>query len=191
MFIVLAIGSLMDIKRPAYNIEAEKFHQLARAALFQSPIFEEPTIHAVQVLVRICPPHGNLACSRRPLSFVQYLMAFYLFLSERHGSGVGSRWAFMGLAVKLGVSVSVSSQQLENRIIICCRFLRWVCVSSPGKARYRELHCLTVVHVDRDAGRWKVDNKEIERRRQAFWELYVYDLWQVSVTALTFPTADP
>lgn len=56
MFIVLAIGSLMDTKRPAYNIEAEKFHQLARAALFQSPIFEEPTIHAVQVLVRIRLP---------------------------------------------------------------------------------------------------------------------------------------
>lgn len=44
--------------------------------------------------------------------------------------------------------------------------------------------------IDRDAGRWKVDNKEIERRRQAFWELYVYDLWQVSVTALTFSCAD-
>ena len=52
MFMVLAIGSLMDIKRPAYTIEAEKYHQLARAALFQSPIFEEPTINAVQVLVR-------------------------------------------------------------------------------------------------------------------------------------------
>lgn len=52
MFMVLAIGSLMDIKRPAYNIEAEKYHQLARAALFQSPIFEEPTLHAVQALVR-------------------------------------------------------------------------------------------------------------------------------------------
>ena len=52
MFIVLAIGSLMDTKRAAYNIEAEKYHQLARAALFQSPIFEEPTINAVQVLVR-------------------------------------------------------------------------------------------------------------------------------------------
>ena len=37
----------------------------------------------------------------------QYLMTFYLFLSERHGSGVGSRWALMGLAVKLGISVSV------------------------------------------------------------------------------------
>jgi hypothetical protein len=32
MFIVLAIGSLMDINEPAYNLEAEKYHQLARAA---------------------------------------------------------------------------------------------------------------------------------------------------------------
>lgn len=41
-------------------------------------------------------------------------MAFYLFLSERHGSGVGSRWAFMGLAVKLGVSVSISLLMLRD-----------------------------------------------------------------------------
>lgn len=52
MFMILAIGSLMDTKRVAYNIEAERYHQLARAALFQSPIFEEPTLFAVQVLVR-------------------------------------------------------------------------------------------------------------------------------------------
>lgn len=38
---------------------------------------------------------------------LQYLMAFYLFLAERHGTGVGSRWALMGLAVKLGISVSL------------------------------------------------------------------------------------
>lgn len=50
---ILAIGSLMDIKRAAYNIEAEKYHQLARATLFQTPIFEEPTMFAVQTLVRI------------------------------------------------------------------------------------------------------------------------------------------
>ncbi|KAI0820381.1 fungal-specific transcription factor domain-containing protein [Trametes gibbosa] len=86
LYMILAIGSLMDTTRPAYNVEAEKYHQLSRAALFQSPIFEEPTLTAVQSL---------------------YLMAFYLFLSERHGSGVGSRWAFMGLAVKLGVSMGL------------------------------------------------------------------------------------
>ncbi|TFY55189.1 hypothetical protein EVJ58_g8404 [Rhodofomes roseus] len=86
MFMVFAIGSLMDLSRPAYNAEAEKYHQLARAALFQSPVFEEPTLSAVQAL---------------------YLMAFYLFLCERHGTGVGTRWAFMGLAVKLSVSMGL------------------------------------------------------------------------------------
>ncbi|PCH44398.1 hypothetical protein WOLCODRAFT_76356 [Wolfiporia cocos MD-104 SS10] len=115
MFMVLSIGSLMDLARPAYNIEAEKYHQLARAALFQSPVFEEPTLAAVQAL---------------------YLMAFYLFLSERHGTGVGTRWAFMGLAVKLSVSVH------------------------------------------RDAGRWKVEQTEIQRRRELFWEVFSYDLLQ-------------
>jgi hypothetical protein len=54
MFIVLAIGSLVDTKVAAYNIEAEKYHQLARAALFQNVLFDEPTINAVQALVRLC-----------------------------------------------------------------------------------------------------------------------------------------
>jgi hypothetical protein len=85
MFMVLAIGSLMDTRLPAYNIEAEKYHQLARAALFQNNIFDEPTLGAVQAL---------------------YFMSFYLFFSDRHGSSGGSRWAIMGMAVKLAQSVS-------------------------------------------------------------------------------------
>jgi hypothetical protein len=62
MFIVLAIGSLMDTSLPAYNIEAEKYHQLARAALFNDSLFDDPTIHAVQALVRsFCQaPHGDI-----------------------------------------------------------------------------------------------------------------------------------
>lgn len=51
MFMVLAIGSLMDTSLPAYNMEAEKYHQLARAALFHNSLFDEPTINAVQALV--------------------------------------------------------------------------------------------------------------------------------------------
>jgi hypothetical protein len=85
MFMVLAIGSLMDTRLPSYNIEAEKYHQLARAALFQNNVFDEPTLGAVQAL---------------------YLMSFYLFFSDRHGTSGGSRWAIMGLAVKLAQSVS-------------------------------------------------------------------------------------
>ncbi|KAI0272650.1 fungal-specific transcription factor domain-containing protein [Gloeopeniophorella convolvens] len=117
MFMVCAIGSLMDTRLPSYSVEAEKYHQLARAALFQHSVFDEPTLGAVQAL---------------------YLMSFYLFLSDRHGSSGGSRWAIMGMASKLAQSIG--------------------------------LH--------RDTGRWKLDAHETQRRREVFWELYVYDSWQ-------------
>jgi hypothetical protein len=51
MFIVLAIGSLVDTKVPPFNIDAEKYHQLTRAALFQNGLFDEPAVNAVQALV--------------------------------------------------------------------------------------------------------------------------------------------
>ncbi|KAI0255791.1 fungal-specific transcription factor domain-containing protein [Lactifluus subvellereus] len=117
MFMVLAIGSLMDTRLPSYSVEAEKYHQLARAALFQNSVFDEPTLGAVQAL---------------------YLISFYLFFSDRHGSTGGSRWAIMGMAVKLAQSIG--------------------------------LH--------RDTGRWKLDASETQKRREVFWELYVYDSWQ-------------
>lgn len=53
LFMVLAIGSLMNTALPAYNLEAEKYHQLARAALFHTSIFDAPTLHAVQALVSV------------------------------------------------------------------------------------------------------------------------------------------
>jgi hypothetical protein len=55
MFIVLAVGTLMDTSQPAYNLEAEKYNQLARAALFQESFFDTPTVHAVQALVCLNP----------------------------------------------------------------------------------------------------------------------------------------
>ncbi|KAK0202818.1 fungal-specific transcription factor domain-containing protein [Desarmillaria ectypa] len=86
MFMILAIGTLMDTSLPAYNIEAEKYHQLARAALFRDSFVDSPTINAVQAL---------------------YLMTFYLFLSDRNGAGSGSRWALMGMAVKVAQSIGL------------------------------------------------------------------------------------
>lgn len=118
LFMVLAFGTLMDTTQPAYNLESEKYNQLARAALFQSAFFDCPTISAVQALV---------------------LMTFYLFFSDRHGSVSGARWALMGIAVKVAQSIG--------------------------------LH--------RDSGRWKgIDPAETQRRRELFWELFVYDSWQ-------------
>ncbi|TFK39369.1 fungal-specific transcription factor domain-containing protein [Crucibulum laeve] len=86
MFMVLAVGSLMNTSLPAYNLEAEKYHQLARAALFHNSLFDEPTVNAVQAL---------------------YLMSFYLFLADRHGTSSGARWTIMGIAVKVGQSIGL------------------------------------------------------------------------------------
>ncbi|KAH9479629.1 putative transcriptional regulatory protein C1F7.11c [Psilocybe cubensis] len=86
LFMILAIGSLMNQALPAYNLEAEKYHQLARAALFHHSFFDIPTINAVQAL---------------------YLMTHYLFIDERHGTSSGARWATMGLAVKVAQSIGL------------------------------------------------------------------------------------
>ncbi|KAF6752978.1 fungal-specific transcription factor domain-containing protein [Ephemerocybe angulata] len=80
MFIVLAIGSLMDMTLPAYNLEAEKYHQLSRAAIFHSSLFDEPTLNAVQSL---------------------FLMTYYMFLSDRHGTNTGARWGIMGITIRV------------------------------------------------------------------------------------------
>ena len=52
MFMVLSIGTLVDTSQQAYSLEAEKYHQLAKAALFRHSLFDEPTLNAVQALVR-------------------------------------------------------------------------------------------------------------------------------------------
>ncbi|TFY72315.1 hypothetical protein EVG20_g695 [Dentipellis fragilis] len=118
MFMVLAIGSLMDARLPAYNLEAEKYHQLAKAALFQTDIFNGPTIETVQSL---------------------YLMTFYLFLADRHGCNGGSRWAIMGMAVKLAQSIglhrdtarwNVEPEEVRRRRELFWELLRYM---TPGR----------------------------------------------------------
>ena len=45
----------MDPNNEAYNIEAEKYHQIARAALFSTrpSVFDDPTLQSVQALVSL------------------------------------------------------------------------------------------------------------------------------------------
>lgn len=35
---------------------------------------------------------------------------------------------------------------------------------------------------DRDSGRWKMDPEETQKRRELFYEIFTYDLWQVTLT---------
>ena len=50
---ILAIGALMDPEQPAYGLEAEKYHQVAKAALFQTAMTDDPTLNAVQAVVSV------------------------------------------------------------------------------------------------------------------------------------------
>jgi hypothetical protein len=86
LFMILAIGCLMDLELPAYGVEAERFFHLARASLFQHSLVDDPTTNAVQAL---------------------FLMSFYLFLGDRHGSKSGGRWTIMGIAVKMAQSIGL------------------------------------------------------------------------------------
>ncbi|KIL65532.1 hypothetical protein M378DRAFT_161851 [Amanita muscaria Koide BX008] len=86
MFMVLAIGSLMDTNLPAYNTNAEVYHQLAKAALFHDSFIDNPTLTAVQAL---------------------FLMTFYLFFADRNSKNNGARWTIMGMAVKIAQSIGL------------------------------------------------------------------------------------
>jgi hypothetical protein len=43
---------------------------------------------------------------------------------------------------------------------------------------WRQSLSILILPADRDTGRWKLDLTETQRRREVFWELFVYDSWQ-------------
>jgi hypothetical protein len=79
VYLMLAIGALLDVDAPPQSYDASHYYQLGRAALSVDPIFEEQSIPAIQALL---------------------LMSHYMFLSDIDGP----RWALMGLVVKLAHS---------------------------------------------------------------------------------------
>lgn len=51
MYLVLALGTLLDLERPSFSPEATRYYQLGRAALSLDSVLESPSIPAVQALV--------------------------------------------------------------------------------------------------------------------------------------------
>lgn len=43
----------MDVNRPASSVEAEEYHTLARACICILPVYQHPSLYAVQAMVRI------------------------------------------------------------------------------------------------------------------------------------------
>ncbi|KAH8093725.1 fungal-specific transcription factor domain-containing protein [Cristinia sonorae] len=82
VFMVLALGTLVDLDRPPLSTEASQYYQLGRTALSLDSILECQSIPAIQALLLMC----------------HYM--FWGFID-------GPRWALMGLAVKLAQSVGL------------------------------------------------------------------------------------
>ncbi|KAI0047246.1 hypothetical protein FA95DRAFT_1559311 [Auriscalpium vulgare] len=79
LYMVFALGALMDLERPPHSYDAHHYYHLGRAALAVESVFEEQSIPAIQALV---------------------LMSHFMFLSDIDGP----RWALMGIVVKLAHS---------------------------------------------------------------------------------------
>ncbi|OCH93710.1 hypothetical protein OBBRIDRAFT_790061 [Obba rivulosa] len=82
MYLVLALGTLLDLDKPSFSPEATRYYQLGRAALSLDSVLESQSIPAIQALILMCH------------------FMFFSFVE-------GPRWALMGLAVKLAQSLGL------------------------------------------------------------------------------------
>ena len=95
LFMIFASGALVDLTLPAYNAEAENYHQYGRAAISLRSVFDSPMIETVQAVV---------------------LMGYY------HSNGgkrytLDSTWTLLSLGAKLAQSVSGIMVAYLHRLI--------------------------------------------------------------------------
>jgi len=79
LFMVFALGTLMDTHRPLCSIEAEEYHSLARACLSVEPVYDNSSLQAVQSML---------------------LMIWYYTLTANRRSN-GYRLAIWGVVIRL------------------------------------------------------------------------------------------
>ncbi|KAJ7460579.1 fungal-specific transcription factor domain-containing protein [Mycena latifolia] len=82
LYMVLALGTLVDLAMPAHSAEATEYYQLSRAALSIDSVLEEPSIAGIQSIL---------------------LMCHFMFWADIEGP----RWVLMGLVVKLAHSIGL------------------------------------------------------------------------------------
>lgn len=156
LYILFALGALVDLTLPAYNAEAESYHQLARGALSLRSHFDSPEIATVQAVV---------------------LIASYHTLAGRRYT-MDSAWTILSLGVKLaqGVSPHACLHTVVTLRMVHETRLVYVCQTSLYLCRMASL----ILYADRDSARWNHDPKTVQRRRNLFWEIATADNFYVS-----------
>lgn len=85
LYLLFAIGALVDLTLPAYNTEARNYHHLGRAALALRSVFDSPEIATVQAIL---------------------LMGSYHTMGGKRYT-MDSAWSLMSLACKLAQSLGL------------------------------------------------------------------------------------
>ena len=96
LFLVFAVGALVDLSQEPYNAEGEHYHILAKAALCLQPVLEKPSLVAIQAL---------------------YLLSVYTAMSGNDVRGnettMETTWSLVTLAAQLAQSVSSVHQPVR------------------------------------------------------------------------------
>ena len=104
LLMVLSIGSLVDLNKPLGNLHGEAYHHLARAAVCEIPLMEEPDFDVLHTLV------GKPICVEYDLMRkIQFFMIWYHLIFSDNKKAVGYAWNLMGFVAKLAQGVRIST----------------------------------------------------------------------------------
>ncbi|KAH8104099.1 fungal-specific transcription factor domain-containing protein [Cristinia sonorae] len=112
IYLIFAVGALLDLNQEPYNAEGEHYHQLARAALCLQPVLEKPSSVTIQAL---------------------HLLSVYNGLAGNEVSGgetsLETTWSLVGLAAQLSHSIGLHRDSarwgLSDDIVNRRRLLFW------------------------------------------------------------------
>ncbi|KAJ7367111.1 hypothetical protein DFH08DRAFT_836580 [Mycena albidolilacea] len=133
LLMVLSIGSLVDLSRPLGSLHGEAYHHLARAAVCEIPLMEEPDFDELHAL---------------------FFMIWYHLVFSDNRKAVGYAWNLMGFVAKLaqglglhrdGSRLKVIPEEYERRRAIFWELLNLDCRMSLSLGRPPSL---SLSHVD-------------------------------------------
>ncbi|PFH53342.1 hypothetical protein AMATHDRAFT_45610 [Amanita thiersii Skay4041] len=133
LLMVLSIGSLVDLTKPLGNLHGEAYHHLARAAVCEIPLMEEPDFDVLHAL---------------------FFMIWYHLIFSDNKKAVGYAWNLMGFVVKLAQGLGLHRdgsrlkripEEFERRRTVFWELLNLDCRMSLSLGRPPSI-CLT--HVD-------------------------------------------
>ncbi|KAF9005439.1 hypothetical protein BDQ17DRAFT_1399143 [Cyathus striatus] len=96
LLMVLAIGSVVTLNRPADALHGEAYHHLARAAVCEIPLMEQPDFDELHALV--------------------FMIWYYLIFSDNR-KAVGYAWNLMGFVAKLAQGLGLHRDGSRLKVI--------------------------------------------------------------------------